>query len=310
MAAHRRDRRRRAGLRRGRARPIPRRPGAGLRRSSGPARRAGSCSARARAARSSVVRSTAGRGDPGRGLLLPRRDRTDRRRRRSRSSTTRRWSRCCSARLAAWPTPSPARRRARAREPDPGAAPAPAGGRHPPARGVPGLERDAPARGSWRTLKRSGPSRSGCCSTCCRSGSSTGSRQASSASPIGTTTSPSCSATSSGSRRSRPSSTPSALVEELNELFSGFDAICDETGVDKIKTIGDAYLAVGGLDGRRGAVGEMRDRRDGPADVRVHRGAHAAAGRLAEPHRDPRRADRRGRRRHARSSRTTCGATP
>jgi adenylate cyclase len=37
------------------------------------------------------------------------------------------------------------------------------------------------------------------------------------------------------------------LVEELNALFSRFDAICEETGVEKIKTIGDAYLAVGGL---------------------------------------------------------------
>ena len=35
----------------------------------------------------------------------------------------------------------------------------------------------------------------------------------------------------------------------MNELFSGFDAICERTGIEKIKTIGDAYLAVGGLDG-------------------------------------------------------------
>jgi class 3 adenylate cyclase len=49
---------------------------------------------------------------------------------------------------------------------------------------------------------------------------------------------------------------PSALVEELNDLFTGFDAICDETGVDKIKTVGDAYLAVGGLDGD-GPAGEV-----------------------------------------------------
>jgi adenylate cyclase len=40
---------------------------------------------------------------------------------------------------------------------------------------------------------------------------------------------------------------PAALVEELDELVSGFDAICEATGVDKIKTVGDAYLAVGGL---------------------------------------------------------------
>ncbi len=37
------------------------------------------------------------------------------------------------------------------------------------------------------------------------------------------------------------------LIVELNELFSGFDAICEATGVEKIKTIGDAYLAIGGL---------------------------------------------------------------
>jgi adenylate cyclase len=50
---------------------------------------------------------------------------------------------------------------------------------------------------------------------------------------------------------------PATLVGALNELFSGFDAICEETGVDKIKTVGDAYLAVGGLDG------------DGPAGERA-----------------------------------------
>jgi class 3 adenylate cyclase len=49
---------------------------------------------------------------------------------------------------------------------------------------------------------------------------------------------------------------PADLVRELNELFIGFDAICDRTGVDKIKTVGDAYLAVGGLAGD-GAAGEV-----------------------------------------------------
>jgi adenylate cyclase len=42
---------------------------------------------------------------------------------------------------------------------------------------------------------------------------------------------------------------PAVLVTELDELFRGFDAICEATGVEKIKTIGDAYLAVGGLVG-------------------------------------------------------------
>ena len=42
---------------------------------------------------------------------------------------------------------------------------------------------------------------------------------------------------------------PAALVAAMNDLWSGFDAICVRTGVEKIKTIGDAYLAIGGLDG-------------------------------------------------------------
>jgi adenylate cyclase len=40
---------------------------------------------------------------------------------------------------------------------------------------------------------------------------------------------------------------PQALIAELNEVFTGFDEICERNGVEKIKTIGDAYLAVGGL---------------------------------------------------------------
>ncbi len=44
---------------------------------------------------------------------------------------------------------------------------------------------------------------------------------------------------------------PQLLVSELNSLFSEFDALCERTEVEKIKTIGDAYLAVGGLPGTR-----------------------------------------------------------
>jgi class 3 adenylate cyclase len=39
------------------------------------------------------------------------------------------------------------------------------------------------------------------------------------------------------------------LVSSLNGLFSAFDAACTELGVEKIKTIGDAYLAAAGLPG-------------------------------------------------------------
>jgi class 3 adenylate cyclase len=43
------------------------------------------------------------------------------------------------------------------------------------------------------------------------------------------------------------SKTPQALVELLNRIFSEFDALADMHGLEKIKTIGDAYMAVAGL---------------------------------------------------------------
>lgn len=40
---------------------------------------------------------------------------------------------------------------------------------------------------------------------------------------------------------------PRALVQMLNSLFSGFDALCEKHGLEKIKTIGDAYMVAGGV---------------------------------------------------------------
>ena len=40
---------------------------------------------------------------------------------------------------------------------------------------------------------------------------------------------------------------PQRMVEELNEIFLGFDNIVDQLGLEKIKTIGDAYLAAAGV---------------------------------------------------------------
>jgi class 3 adenylate cyclase len=37
------------------------------------------------------------------------------------------------------------------------------------------------------------------------------------------------------------------LVEEINHCFRAFDEICEKYGVEKIKTIGDSYMAAGGL---------------------------------------------------------------
>ncbi len=40
---------------------------------------------------------------------------------------------------------------------------------------------------------------------------------------------------------------PEELVKSLNEVFSRFDSLVDTHGLEKIKTIGDAYMVVGGL---------------------------------------------------------------
>src|SRR5690606_122009 len=40
---------------------------------------------------------------------------------------------------------------------------------------------------------------------------------------------------------------PTEVIEFLSELFVSFDRMVEERGLEKIKTIGDAYMAVGGL---------------------------------------------------------------
>ena len=40
---------------------------------------------------------------------------------------------------------------------------------------------------------------------------------------------------------------PKEVVSLLNQIFSTFDRLAEQHGVEKIKTIGDAYMAVGGL---------------------------------------------------------------
>ncbi len=38
------------------------------------------------------------------------------------------------------------------------------------------------------------------------------------------------------------------MVTMLNEVFSHFDGLAEKHGLEKIKTIGDAYMVAGGLD--------------------------------------------------------------
>lgn len=51
---------------------------------------------------------------------------------------------------------------------------------------------------------------------------------------------------------------PEQMVSLLNTIFSGFDELSEKYGVEKIKTIGDAYMVVGGLN---------RDRADYTCDI-------------------------------------------
>jgi class 3 adenylate cyclase len=44
---------------------------------------------------------------------------------------------------------------------------------------------------------------------------------------------------------------PIELIDLLNQIFSAFDRLSEKHGLEKIKTVGDAYMVVGGLPTRR-----------------------------------------------------------
>lgn len=46
--------------------------------------------------------------------------------------------------------------------------------------------------------------------------------------------------------------TPQQVFTMLNKIFSSFDELAEKYGMEKIKTIGDAYMVAGGLDNDRG----------------------------------------------------------
>ncbi len=54
---------------------------------------------------------------------------------------------------------------------------------------------------------------------------------------------------------------PNDLISLLNQIFSAFDRLSEKHGLEKIKTVGDAYMVVGGLPTRRAdhaeAIAEM-----------------------------------------------------
>jgi class 3 adenylate cyclase len=81
---------------------------------------------------------------------------------------------------------------------------------------------------------------------------------------------------------------PEAIVNLLNDVFSSFDRLAERNGLEKIKTIGDAYLAVGGIPvpqpdhvervarmalDMQAEMGELSAGRDSPIRLRI--GVHS-----------------------------------
>ena len=66
---------------------------------------------------------------------------------------------------------------------------------------------------------------------------------------------------------------PEQMVSLLNTIFSGFDELSEKYGVEKIKTIGDAYMAVGGLN--RAQTDYTRDIADLALEMREFLSTHA-----------------------------------
>jgi guanylate cyclase len=66
------------------------------------------------------------------------------------------------------------------------------------------------------------------------------------------------------------------LVHDLNELLAAFDALADRLGVTKVKTIGDAYLAITGGPGGPADLPSLADFALGLRDLAA---AHAIGGR-------------------------------
>lgn len=73
---------------------------------------------------------------------------------------------------------------------------------------------------------------------------------------------------------------PAQVVSDLNHCFSAFDLITEKYGIEKIKTIGDAYMCVGGLPVKNdthaidiiNAAIEMRDFMEGYKNEKTERG--------------------------------------
>lgn len=82
-----------------------------------------------------------------------------------------------------------------------------------------------------------------------------------------------------GFTRLAASLSPRQVVELLNRLFTEFDQLADQLGLEKIKTIGDAYMAVAGLPLPRSDHADVA--------ARLALAMRAAAGEIRTPHGEP-----------------------
>ena len=129
------------------------------------------------------------------------------------------------------------------------------------------------------------PSPSACCSTSCPSRWRRVSRSRRGSSPTLMRASPCCSPTSSASRRCR-AALGAGVVAVLDRVFARWDVLAADHGVEKIKTIGDAYMVAGGIPLPRTITPRRSPRwrsRCGPRSARC--AAETAAARGADRHR-------------------------
>lgn len=70
---------------------------------------------------------------------------------------------------------------------------------------------------------------------------------------------------------------PNETVHLLNDIFSEFDNLAEKYGIEKIKTVGDAYMAAGGLLDRYGGHGNANANADAGGNTSVTRGQYVDA---------------------------------
>ena len=89
---------------------------------------------------------------------------------------------------------------------------------------------------------------------------------------------------------------PEALIDELDQFFFHFDSVVEKYNIEKIKTIGDAYMAAGGIPEKNSTnpvevvlaalemqaymqqLKSIKNKHLGPADRNPYRSGHCRSG--------------------------------